>query len=77
MKITYYVATSLDGFIARSDGSTDLLEPVSHSSDHYLNFKDYITIGDLSNLVDLVKFNCFKTTRILLDNVIFSVYRKH
>ena len=45
--------------------------------DHYLNFKDYITSGGLPNLVDPVKFNCFKATRILLNSVIFSVYRKH
>ena len=45
--------------------------------DHNLNFKDYITSGGLPNLVDPVKFNCFKATRILLNSVIFSVYRKH
>ncbi|MBC8402331.1 MAG: class I SAM-dependent methyltransferase [Candidatus Marinimicrobia bacterium] len=44
--------------------------------DHYLNFKDYITNGGLPNLVDPGKFICFKATRILLNSVIFSVYRK-
>ena len=45
--------------------------------DHYRNFKDYISKGGLLNLVDPVKFNRIKTTRLLLDGVIFSVYQKH
>ncbi|MBC8400257.1 MAG: dihydrofolate reductase, partial [Candidatus Marinimicrobia bacterium] len=35
MKITYYVAASIDGFIARSDGSVDWLEQVNQSDEDF------------------------------------------
>lgn len=35
MKITYYVAASLDGFIARSDGCVDWLESFHQNDDDY------------------------------------------
>lgn len=45
--------------------------------DHYRNFKDYIAKGGLPNLTDPGKFIRLKTTRLLRNGVIFSVYRKH
>ncbi|MFH1850904.1 MAG: dihydrofolate reductase family protein [Candidatus Neomarinimicrobiota bacterium] len=35
MKITYYAAASIDGYIARSDGSIDWLDPFHQSNQDY------------------------------------------
>ena len=45
MKITYYVAASLDGFIARANGSVDWLEQINQSGDDY-GYADYYNSVD-------------------------------
>ncbi len=50
MKISVYIATSLDGFIARKDGSLDWLPPGSDGSEDYgyaefMSTVDHIVMG--------------------------------
>ena len=56
-------------------GSINLVEWFA-GGDHYRNFKDYISKGGLSNLVDHKKYYSLKNTRLLLGGVIFNVYQK-
>jgi len=46
-KIILYISTTLDGFIARKNGSVDFLDPYNESGDDYGHKKFYESIGTI------------------------------